>query len=124
MPDLRKRVVSLEESNDIKQRQLDELEPFIKKSKEGGVDVDALLRELSRTRYFAYAGWAISALLAAGLIATFFFYKPPLAGRRARPRDAGRRRRPAHAPDRLTSRRSPDGAGIQYRIVDPSSLSL
>ncbi len=28
--------------------------------------------------YIAYAGWSISALLAAGLIATFFFYKPPL----------------------------------------------
>jgi proteasome lid subunit RPN8/RPN11 len=80
LPDLRKRVTGLEESNDIKQRQLDDLEPFIKKSKEGGVDVDALLREVTRSRYFAYAGWAISALLAAGLIATFFLYKPPLPG--------------------------------------------
>lgn len=80
IPDLRKRVDALAESNDIKQRQLDELEPFIKKSREGGVDVELLAREVTRSRYFAYAGWAISALLAAGLIATFFFYKPPLPG--------------------------------------------
>ncbi len=80
VPDLRKRVVGLEESNDIKQGKLDDLEPFIKKSKEGGVDVEALLREVNRSRYFAYAGWAISALLAVGLIATFFLYKPPLPG--------------------------------------------
>jgi hypothetical protein len=98
VPDLRKRVAGLEESNDIKQRQLEDLEPFIKKAKEGGVDVDALLREVSRSRYFAYAGWSISALLAAGLIATFFFYKPPLPGDEPAPG------MPGEDPDRPTHR--------------------
>jgi hypothetical protein len=98
VPDLRKRVVGLEESNDIKQRQLDDLEPFIKKTKEGGVDVDALLREVGRSRFFAYAGWSISALLAAGLIATFFFYKPPL------PSDEPAPGMPDEDPDRPTHR--------------------
>ena len=77
-PDLRKRVANLEEINERNRRQLDELEPFLKKSKEGGIDVDALLGSLGRTRYIAYAGWGIGALLAAGLAATFFLYKPTM----------------------------------------------
>jgi hypothetical protein len=75
-PELRKQVANLRELNDRNKRQLEELEPFLKKSKEGGIDVDLLMSDLSRTRYFAYAGWGIGALLAAGLAATFFLYKP------------------------------------------------
>jgi len=75
-PELRKQVANLREISDRNKRQLDELEPFLKKSKEGGIDVDLLMNDLSRTRYIAYAGWGIGALLAAGLAATFFLYKP------------------------------------------------
>jgi hypothetical protein len=74
-PDLRKQVAKLEEINDYKQRQLDAAEPILG-YKEGEVAVRDLLRDLARSRYVAYAGWGISALLAAGLAATFFFYKP------------------------------------------------
>jgi proteasome lid subunit RPN8/RPN11 len=77
-PKLRDRIASLEEINDRNRRQLDDLEPFLKKSKEGGVDVDSLLQDRNRTRLLAYAGWGIGALLAAGLVVAFFFYKPPL----------------------------------------------
>jgi proteasome lid subunit RPN8/RPN11 len=77
-PKLRDRIAGLEEINERKQRQLDDLEPFLKKAKEGGIDVDLLVQDRNRTRYLAYAGWGLSALLAAGLVAAFFLYKPPL----------------------------------------------
>jgi proteasome lid subunit RPN8/RPN11 len=77
-PKLRDRLVSLEEVNERKQRQLDDLEPFLKKAKEGGVDVESVLQERNRTRIYAWAGGIISVLLAIGLVATLFFYKPPL----------------------------------------------
>jgi hypothetical protein len=84
-PKLRDRVAQLEEINDRKQRQLDDIEPFLKKSKEGGIDVDQLMQERNRTRYIAYAGWSVSALLAAGLAATFFLYRPTLQDEAAPP---------------------------------------
>ncbi len=77
-PKLRERIATLEEKHDRKQRQLEELEPFLKKSREDGFDVELLIQDRNRTRFVAYAGWGISALLAAGLVAAFFFYKPPL----------------------------------------------
>jgi proteasome lid subunit RPN8/RPN11 len=92
-PELRKRVANLEEINDRKQHQLDELEPFLK-SKEGEAAVN-LLHDLNRTRYVAYAGWGISALLAAGLLAAFFLYKPPLQDDEATPGPQGEER-PTH----------------------------
>jgi proteasome lid subunit RPN8/RPN11 len=78
-PELRKEVANLRESNDDKRRRLDDLEPFIKKSKEGGLDVDRIVDDRNKYRLLAMAGWAISVLLATGLIAAFFFYKPALA---------------------------------------------
>jgi proteasome lid subunit RPN8/RPN11 len=78
VPDLRKRISSLEDSNDSKQRDLDHVAPIFG-YKEGEVAVKDLLNDLHRTRYLAYFGWGISALLAAGLAAAFFFYKPTLS---------------------------------------------
>jgi proteasome lid subunit RPN8/RPN11 len=93
-PELRKKVAYLEDLNDRSRRQLDDLEPFLKKAKEGGIDVDGVLNDRNRTRVLAYAGWGISALLAAGLIAAFFFYKPPLPDEPApEPQDGDR---PSH----------------------------
>jgi proteasome lid subunit RPN8/RPN11/Tfp pilus assembly protein PilN len=93
-PKLRDRIASLEEKNDRKQHQLDELEPFLKKSREDGFDIELLIQDRNRTRYIAYAGWGISALLAFGLIAAFFFYKPPLPDEVAPPSPDGER--PTH----------------------------
>ncbi len=78
-PGLRDRVASLEEINERNRRRLDDLEPFLEKSKEGGIDVDLLVQDRNRTRYLAYAGWGLSAVLAAALVAAFFFYRPTLA---------------------------------------------
>lgn len=93
---LRKQVDSLKESDDRKQQQLDEIEPFLKK-KENGIDVETLVHEYHRTRYIAYAGWALSALLGIGLIAAMFFYRPMLPDESAHntpsPQDGDR---PAH----------------------------
>lgn len=93
-PDLRKQITLLEEKNERKQTQLDEIEPYIKKSKEGGIDVDRLVQDHSRMRFLAYAGWVVSGLLAVGLIVAFFFYKPPLPDEAVSPPHDGER--PTH----------------------------
>jgi proteasome lid subunit RPN8/RPN11 len=93
-PKLQAKIDTLEELNDRKQHQLDDIEPFLKKSKEEGIDVDRLLQDRNRIRTLAYAGWGISALLAAGLIAAFFFYKPPLPDEVVPPPQDGER--PTH----------------------------
>ncbi len=99
-PKLRQRIADLEEINDRKQGRLDEIEPFVKKGKEEGIDVDRLLQDRSRMRLLAYAGWGVSALLAVGLVAAFFFYKPPLPDETVPPPPDDER---SNAPDRLTS---------------------
>ncbi len=97
-PKLRERVASLEDINDRKQSQLDELEPYIKKTKEGGVDVDLLLhdlephpfRRLRRLGHQRAAGrWTCSRVL---------LLQAALAGHRGA---RARGRRPADPPDRL-----------------------
>ncbi|MHB1558253.1 MAG: Mov34/MPN/PAD-1 family protein [Isosphaeraceae bacterium] len=77
LADLRKEVASLKESNEKKQRELDEIEPFLKKNEEG-IDVGGLIHDYHRTRYIAYGGWGLCVLLAIGLVAAFFFYRPML----------------------------------------------
>jgi proteasome lid subunit RPN8/RPN11 len=77
LPELRKHVRQLEETVDRKQHLLDEAAPILG-YKEGPLAVADLVHDLTRIRYLAYAGWTISALLAAGLAAAFFFYKPTL----------------------------------------------
>ncbi len=77
LAELRKQVVKLQESDDIKGQQLDALQPFLKK-KEGGIEVEALVRQYQQTRVLAYAGWIISVLLGIGLVVAFFFYRPLL----------------------------------------------
>ncbi len=83
LTDLRKEVVSLRESDEKKQRELDEIEPFLKK-KEDGIDVGTLIHEYHRARYIAYGGWGLCMLLAIGLVAAFFFYRPALPDESAR----------------------------------------
>ncbi len=80
--DLRKEVASLRESDEKKQRELDEIKPFLKEKE--GIDVGALVHEYHRTRYIAYGGWGLCVLLAIGLIAAFFFYRPVLPDESAR----------------------------------------
>jgi hypothetical protein len=94
-PELRKRVANLEEINDRKQRQLDGAAPVLE-YKDGQTAVVDLLRDLSRTRYVAYAGWGLSALLAAGLAATFFLYKPTVPEADAAEPQAQEGERPTH----------------------------
>jgi proteasome lid subunit RPN8/RPN11 len=71
---LREQLASLEESNSQRQRQLDELAPFLE-SPEGKRAVD-LKRELDHTRYASYLGWGCSALFALALVGAFYYYKP------------------------------------------------
>ena len=73
-PKLRERIASLEEDNDKKQRRLDELEPLAKTDL--GKQVVDLSQDLGRTRWAAYIGWGLSALLGGALIVAFFYYKP------------------------------------------------
>jgi proteasome lid subunit RPN8/RPN11 len=94
-PELRKRVGNLEEINDRKQRQLDDAAPILD-YKEGQTAVVDLLRDLSRMRLIAYAGWGIGALLAAGLAATFFLYKPIVPDPDAPEPQPGDGERPTH----------------------------
>jgi proteasome lid subunit RPN8/RPN11 len=73
-PKLRENLAALKESDDEKQRQLDELTP-LRQTTDGKKALE-LQRELVRTRYAAYIGWGCSALFAAALVAAFFYYKP------------------------------------------------
>ena len=74
-PKLRDKIASLEESNQRKQRRLDELAPLIES--EVGKAALELQHELSRTRYLAYMGWGFTAVFGLALVAAFFYYKPP-----------------------------------------------
>jgi proteasome lid subunit RPN8/RPN11 len=74
VPSLRERLVTLQESYDRQQLQLDALSPWLN-SEEGKKAVDTQ-SELVRTRYLAYAGWGCSALLSVALAAAYFLYKP------------------------------------------------
>ena len=71
---LSKDLASLKESNDEKQRKLDELAPWLE-SKDGKA-VQELVQELGRTRYLAYMGWGLTAVFGLALLAAFFYYKP------------------------------------------------
>ena len=73
-PKLREKIASLEEDNDRKQRQLEEVAPLLKTDL--GKQVVELDRDLARTRWAAYIGWGLSALLGGALIVAFFYYKP------------------------------------------------
>jgi proteasome lid subunit RPN8/RPN11 len=73
-PKLRERVASLEETNHARKSQLDELAPWLD-SKDGKAAVE-LQHELARTRYLAYMGWGLTAVLGLTLAAAFFYYKP------------------------------------------------
>src|SRR5262249_35704117 len=73
-PELRKQVAGLEESLEKKQRQLDELAPFLD-SPEGKKAVD-LQRELVHTRYEAYLGWGGTALFGLALWGALYYYSP------------------------------------------------
>jgi proteasome lid subunit RPN8/RPN11 len=71
---MRDRLADLEESSRRQQRKLDEMAPFFD-TPEGAKALDTK-RDLMRTRYAAYAGWACSALLGLGLVAAYLYLKP------------------------------------------------
>jgi proteasome lid subunit RPN8/RPN11 len=73
-PELRKKVASLEESNEQKQRQLDVLAPLTEK--DPGKALLDLQHELFRTRYLAYIGWGLTAIFGLALVVAFIYYKP------------------------------------------------
>ncbi len=75
-PKLREKIASLEESVERKQRRLDELAPLAE-SDVGKATLD-LQNELFRTRYLAYIGWGLTAVLGLALVVAYFYYKPPL----------------------------------------------
>ena len=73
-PTLREANEKLQTSNERQQKELDELKPFLEK--DDGKKIRATLAELERTRFAAISGWAVSALLCAGLVALYFYFKP------------------------------------------------
>jgi proteasome lid subunit RPN8/RPN11 len=73
-PALRENIANLQASNERQQKELDEIKPFLEKDE--GKKIRATLAELGRTRYAAICGWTCSALLCAGLIALYLYYKP------------------------------------------------
>jgi proteasome lid subunit RPN8/RPN11 len=76
LPELRKQIANLEEKNDQQRERLDKLE--ILGEKDQGKAVLDLQAELARTRYLAYLGWGLTAVLGLALVVAFFYYKPPL----------------------------------------------
>jgi proteasome lid subunit RPN8/RPN11 len=73
-PTLREANEKLQASNERQQKELDEIKPFLEKDE--GKKISATLAELERMRYAALSGWAVSALLCAGLVALYFYFKP------------------------------------------------
>jgi proteasome lid subunit RPN8/RPN11 len=73
-PALRDRLLSLEETNADQKKQLEEAAPFLDSA--AGKAAVAVQRELVRTQYAAYGGWASAALLGLGLVAAYLYYKP------------------------------------------------
>jgi proteasome lid subunit RPN8/RPN11 len=73
-PRLREQLANLEAANDKKQRALDELAP-LRETADGKKALE-LQHELNRTRYAAYGGWGLSALLGLAIVAAFYYFKP------------------------------------------------
>jgi proteasome lid subunit RPN8/RPN11 len=94
-PELRKQVADLEDKIDRKQRQLDAAAPLLD-YKDGATAVSGLLNDLRKAQYYGYAGWGVSALLAAGLAAMFFLYKPTVPDGEATGPDVNDGDRPTH----------------------------
>ena len=73
-PTLRDSNAKLLVSNEQLQTEVEQMKPFF--ADEKGKKIRATLTELERTRYTAIAGWFCSALLCAGLVATYLYFKP------------------------------------------------
>jgi proteasome lid subunit RPN8/RPN11 len=73
-PKLREDYDKLQESSARQQKELDEIKPFLEKDE--GKKIRATLAELERTRYAAIGGWTVSALLCAGIVGLYLYFKP------------------------------------------------
>ena len=73
-PKLREQNAKLEVANERQTSKLEEMTPFFEST--DGKKALAVQDELVRTRYAAISGWGCSALLCAGLVALYFYYKP------------------------------------------------
>ncbi len=76
VPELLDQIRLLEKSSKEQQDDLDALTPWLKT--EEGQRAEAILRELVRTRYAAYAGWGFCLLLGLGLVAGYLYVRPAL----------------------------------------------
>jgi proteasome lid subunit RPN8/RPN11 len=74
-PKLRERIANLEDYQGRQQTKLDEFADWLASPE--GKEAQATKQELVRTRYWAYSGWAFTALLGIGLAASYFLPKPP-----------------------------------------------
>jgi proteasome lid subunit RPN8/RPN11 len=72
-PKLRDKIAGLEEFSERQQRKLEEMTPFFESP--SGAKALATQHELVWTRYWAYAGWICSALLAVGLLGGYLYFK-------------------------------------------------
>jgi proteasome lid subunit RPN8/RPN11 len=73
-PKLREQNAKLEVASQRQKEKLDEMTPFFESS--DGKKAIAVQEEIVRTRYAAISGWGCSALLCAGLVALYFYFKP------------------------------------------------
>ena len=73
-PKLREENARLETTSQRQKEKLDEMTPFFENP--DGKKALAAQEELVRTRYAAIGGWGCSALLCAGLVALYLYFKP------------------------------------------------
>jgi proteasome lid subunit RPN8/RPN11 len=73
-PKLRERVANLEDFQTRQQEKLDEFADWLESP--DGKEAQATKRDLARTRYWAYAGWALTAILGIALAYTYYIPKP------------------------------------------------
>jgi proteasome lid subunit RPN8/RPN11 len=73
-PKLREQYAKLDLASQQQKEKLEEMTPFFLST--DGKKALAVQEELVRTRYAAISGWGCSALLCAGLVALYFYFKP------------------------------------------------
>jgi proteasome lid subunit RPN8/RPN11 len=72
--DLKKQIQSLSDTNAQQTKRIEDLEPLSNTPE--GKKIRADQKELQRLQYVAIAGWFCSALLSAGLVAAYLYFKP------------------------------------------------
>jgi hypothetical protein len=73
-PKLRERIANLEDFQTRQQAKLDEFADWLETP--DGKEAQATKADLARTRYWAYAGWSLTAILGIALAYTYFLPKP------------------------------------------------